>query len=102
MGNLDVVENLKTLLDKLIITNAYLDNVEKELKRLEEITEKNASDWEDLYEKEFELCMEMNGLHSEIQRLAKKIETPETKFQVRRILQEANKIYKPLVVQIGF
>ena len=44
------IQEMKTLLDDLAVTRAMFEKIESQLKELEEISEKNALNWEELYE----------------------------------------------------
>lgn len=96
----DPVEQMRELLDELVITFAISQKIERELIKLERITEDNADTWEDLFEKQFEIAVKLNGIHGDMIRIARRHTNDENKFQMRRYLQEADKVYKPLVLEL--
>lgn len=96
----DPISHMKDLLDELIVTRAMFEKVEQRLIELENITEENAHNWEELYEKQFEFAIRLNGIHGDMNRVAKRYMNDDNKFQLKRMLQEADKIYEPLVVEI--
>lgn len=100
MTTYDPVERAKKLLDELVVTKAYLEQVGDKLKELEKITEENAEMWEELYEKEFDLSMKLSGIHGDLEIIARRQMTDLNEFQLKRVIQEANKVYQPLTVEI--
>lgn len=90
-----VLEKLHTLLDDLIITKAYLSSVNENLKKTTDPDE-----WEELYEKQFMLSMKMSGIHGDIHKIAERDKHELNELAVRRIVKEADKIFKPLVVEV--
>lgn len=96
----DPVTKARELLDELIMARGYLEKVTEELNKMQEITEENFEQFEELYAKEFELAVKMCGIYEDIYRIVDKQMTDETKFQLRRIAQEADKNFKPLIVEI--
>ena len=93
----DPVEQAQRLLNDLAMTKAYMDKVSDELEKL---TPANVDSWEELYEKEFELAMRLHSIHEQLSTVARRHMNKVTEFQFRRILQESEKIYKPLIVEM--
>lgn len=100
MKTYDPVEAAKGLLDELVVTKAYLDQISIELKKLEKVTEENAESWEELYEKEFELSIKLHGIHGDLQTILRRQVTDLNEFQLKRVYQEAEKVFQPLVLEL--
>lgn len=96
----DPVEAAEGLVDDLIVTHAYLLQVSKELEKLERITEENALSWEELYEKEFELSIRLHGIHGDLQTILRRQVTEQNEFQLKRLLQKAEEVFQPLVLEL--
>lgn len=93
------IDTMKNLLDELIMTKAYLSKIQKRLKQIDGNLD-YVDEWEDLYAREFELTVKLSGVYYDIQKLAKRNRNDSNDFMIRRIQKEADKIFKPLVIQL--
>lgn len=93
------MDELKKLLRELKLTKAELDKVEDRLAEVES-DPKRANEWEILYGKEFHLTVTLSGIHGDIKKISRRIKNDGNELEIKRILKQADGIFKPLVLEI--
>lgn len=90
---MNTVTKMKKMLELLKATKYDLTQVEEALK-----TAKGYR-YESLYEQEFKLSMDISGIYGDMQILSEQF-TPETQFEIKRIMKEASTVFCPVVIEI--
>lgn len=93
------MNELNELLKELSIKKVEMDKVERRLIEIED-DPKRANEWEILYGREFELTIQLSGIHGDIKKISKRIKNSENELEIKRILKKADDICKPLVVEL--
>lgn len=87
------IEQLKDLKDRLDQVSRTLDSMRNEKTM-------DVDEYERLYEKEFEISISLYGLYEDIYRILDHSKTRDNEFVIKRMKQEVDKIFKPIIVEV--
>lgn len=83
---MNAVIEMRNLVEQLKLTKSEFDRVSLEVE--------NGTADEAMFEKEFKLVMELSGITGDIDLIMNRFLTPENEFQLKRLKQEADKVFK--------
>lgn len=99
-SNMDPIEKAKHYIEQLKDVRDRLDQISLKLVEMKKESNVDADEYERLYEKEFEVSMTLYGIHEDIHRILDYAKTRENTFIITRLKQEADKVFKPMFVEI--
>ena len=100
LNKMDEIERVRHYLEQLSDIKDKLNQVSAKLEELKVNNKIETKEYVRLYEKEFELSMSLSGIHGDINILLDKAATKDNSFVIKRLRQEADKIFFPVYLEV--